>query len=505
MAKVKAKNPRILIVTPEITYLPEGMGNLSGKMSAKAGGMADVSASLVAALYELGADVHVALPHYRRMFHEETAKLVADELKKYKSHLPDERIHLAEDRCFYYRDTVYDRGDGNIKLALAFQREVINHCIPYVQPDLVHCNDWMTGLIPAAARRMGIPSLFTVHNIHTQKLTLDWVEDMGIDAAEFWNNLYYSYPPYSYEESRSNNQIDLQASGCFASHFINTVSPTFLKEIVDGWHSFVPDSIRNEIRNKYNAGCASGILNAPDPIDNPVTDDKIPFKYGPDNHWEMKRKNKVALQHALGLEENPDAPLFFWPSRLDPVQKGPQLLTDITYRFLEKYHDQGAQIAVVANGPFQQAFWDIRNFHGIGNRLAVRNFDARLSQLGFAASDFTFMPSLFEPCGLPQMQAPIYGSLAIAHNTGGLHDTVDMLDWGASKGNGFVFDIYDSQGLMWAMDKAMEFYREPRELREREISRIMSESLTRFNHKECARRYIELYERMLDRPLVANK
>ncbi|MBO5904845.1 MAG: glycogen/starch synthase [Kiritimatiellae bacterium] len=505
MAKVKAKNPRILIVTPEITYLPEGMGNLSGKMSAKAGGMADVSASLVAALYELGADVHVALPHYRRMFHEETAKLVADELKKYKSHLPDERIHLAEDRCFYYRDTVYDRGDGNIKLALAFQREVINHCIPYVQPDLVHCNDWMTGLIPAAARRMGIPSLFTVHNIHTQKLTLDWVEDMGIDAAEFWNNLYYSYPPYSYEESRSNNQIDLQASGCFASHFINTVSPTFLKEIVDGWHSFVPDSIRNEIRNKYNAGCASGILNAPDPIDNPVTDDKIPFKYGPDNHWEMKRKNKVALQHALGLEENPDAPLFFWPSRLDPVQKGPQLLTDITYRFLEKYHDQGAQIAIIANGPFQQAFWDIRNFHGIGNRLAVRNFDARLSQLGFAASDFTFMPSLFEPCGLPQMQAPIYGSLAIAHNTGGLHDTVDMLDWGASKGNGFVFDIYDSQGLMWAMDKAMEFYREPRELREREISRIMSESLTRFNHKECARRYIELYERMLDRPLVANK
>ena len=363
----------------------------------------------------------------------------------------------------------------------------------------------MTGLIPAAARRMGIPSLFTVHNIHTQKLTLDWVEDMGIDAAEFWNNLYYSYPPYSYEESRSNNQIDLQASGCFASHFINTVSPTFLKEIVDGWHSFVPDSIRNEIRNKYNAGCASGILNAPDPIDNPVTDDKIPFKYGPDNHWEMKRKNKVALQHALGLEENPDAPLFFWPSRLDPVQKGPQLLTDITYRFLEKYHDHGAQIAIIANGPFQQAFWDIRNFHGIGNRLAVRNFDARLSQLGFAASDFTFMPSLFEPCGLPQMQAPIYGSLAIAHNTGGLHDTVDMLDWGASKGNGFVFDIYDSQGLMWAMDKAMEFYREPRELREREISRIMSESLTRFNHKECARRYIELYERMLDRPLVANK
>ncbi|MBR4939371.1 MAG: glycogen/starch synthase [Kiritimatiellae bacterium] len=502
--KAKPKNPRILIVTPEITYLPDGMGNLAGKMSAKAGGMADVSASLVQALYELGADVHVALPHYRRMFHVETAQLVAEELRKYKSHLPDEHIHLAEDRCFYYRNTVYSQGDDNLKLALAFQREVINNIIPRVQPDLIHCNDWMTGLIPAAARREGIPCLFTVHNIHTHKLTLAQIEDAGIDAAEFWMNLYYGYPPYNYEESRNTNQIDLQASGVFGAHFINTVSPTFLREIVDGWHSFVPDSIRNEIRNKFNAGCAAGILNAPDAADNPATDDKIPFKYGPENHYEEKRRNKIALQHALGLEENPDVPLFFWPSRLDPVQKGPQLLTDITYRFLAKYAQEGAQLAVIANGPFQQPFWDIREFHGLHRQLGVHNFDGRLSQLGFAASDFTLMPSLFEPCGLPQMQAPIYGSLAIAHNTGGLHDTVEPLDWNVGCGNGFVFDHYDSNGLFWAMDRAMEFYRQRAEIKNREISRIMAESLRRFNHEACAKEYINLYEKMLDRPLVRN-
>ena len=138
---LRAKKPRILIVTPEITYLPEGMGNLAGQMSAKAGGMADVSASLVAALFDLGADVHVALPHYRRMFHEETAKLVAEELRVYKSRMPNERIHLAEDRCFYYRDHVYSKGDGNAKLSLAFQREVINNIMNTVQPDLIHCND----------------------------------------------------------------------------------------------------------------------------------------------------------------------------------------------------------------------------------------------------------------------------------------------------------------------------------------------------------------------------
>ncbi len=495
-----SKKPRILIVTPEITYLPDGMGNLAGKMSAKAGGMADVSASLTAALFELGADVHVALPHYRRMFHVETAQLVSEELRKYKSHLSDERIHLAEDRCFYYRDTVYDRGDGNVKLSLAFQREVINNIIPFVQPDLIHCNDWMTGLIPAAARRMGIPCLFTVHNIHTQKLNLAHIEDAGIDAAEFWMNLYYSYPPYNYEESRERNPIDLQASGCFAAHFINTVSPTFLTEIVNGWHSFIPDSIRNEIRNKFNAGCAVGILNAPDSSDNPAIDDKIPFKYGPDTHVEGKRQNKLALQHALGLEEDANKALFFWPSRLDPVQKGPQLLTDILYRFLEKHPD--AQLAVIANGPYQQPFWDIREFHQLQSRVGVHNFEGRLSQLGFAGSDFTLMPSLFEPCGLPQMQSPIYGSLAVAHNTGGLHDTVETLDANASTGNGFVFDTYDSNGLFWAMDRAMDFFHADAAVREREIRRIMSESLSRFNHRACAQQYINLYEKMLDRPLV---
>ncbi|MBR4522899.1 MAG: glycogen synthase, partial [Kiritimatiellae bacterium] len=163
---------------------------------------------------------------------------------------------------------------------------------------------------------------------------------------------------------------------------------------------------------------------------------------------------------------------------------------------------QGAQIAVIANGPYQQPFWDIREFHGIQGRLGVHNFDGRLSQLGFAGSDFTFMPSLFEPCGLPQMQAPIYGSLTVAHNTGGLHDTVNPLDWKNHTGNGFVFDTYDSGGLFWAMDQAMEFYMQPAEVREAEVARIMRESLQRFNHEECAKEYIQIYEKMLDRPLV---
>ena len=175
------KNPRILIVTPEITYLPEGMGNIQ-HLRAKAGGMADVSASLVAALFRQGADVHVSLPHYRKMFHVDVGKLVNDELRVYMNHLSGSRIHLAEDRVFYYRDSVYSNYSSECLLqAIAFQREVINNIIPTVKPDLIHCNDWMTGLIPAAARRLGIPCLCTVHNIHTQKTSLEVIEDRGIE------------------------------------------------------------------------------------------------------------------------------------------------------------------------------------------------------------------------------------------------------------------------------------------------------------------------------------
>ena len=497
------RGPRILIVTPEITYLPAGMGNMANNLTAKAGGLADVSASLVSALFELGADVHVALPHYRRMFNVDVGRFISDELMAYKSKLPRNKIHLAEDRIFYYRDQVYAYGvDDAPKLALAFQREVINNIIPLVKPDLIHCNDWMTGLIPAMARRLGIPCLFTVHNIHTQNLTLDAIEDMGIDAAEFWNYLYYTKFAGNYEETRCSNPVDLLASGIFASHYINTVSPTFLNEIADGHHDFVPPHVRHEVAQKLISGCAAGILNAADSSCDPETDKYLVRNYGVKDHAEAKRENKLALQEHLGLFKDADAPILFWPSRLDPVQKGCQLLTEILYDVLTKYADDGLQLVMVANGAYQQHFHDIVRWHDLHKRVAVCDFNEQLSHRAYAASDFLLMPSLFEPCGLPQMVSSIYGSLPIARNTGGLHDTVTMLDAGQNVGNGFLFDDYDGAGLFWGIDKAMEFYRQPRESRALQIARIMEESSARFNHAVTAQSYFKIYEEMLDRPLI---
>jgi len=501
--RIKKKNPRILIVTPEITYLPQNMGNMTNSLKAKAGGMADVSASLVSSLFDLGADVHVALPHYRRMFNVDVGKLINEELRKYKSKLPDDKIHLAEDRIFYYRDTVYsDHELEDPAAALAFQREVINNIIPQVNPDLIHCNDWMTGLIPASARRLGIPSLFTIHNLHSQKVTLERIEFSGIDSAEFWQNLYYERPPYNYEETRSANPVDLMGSGIFASHFINTVSPTFLDEIVDGRHDFIADPIRHEIANKKIADCAEGILNAPDPKYNPAIDDLIPQNYLPEANLQGKKINKLKFQERLGLIVDENAPIFFWPSRLDPIQKGCDLLSDSLYKIISKYWNNNLQIAIVANGPFQHHFHNIVRMHDLHDRVAVCDFDEGLSRHGFAASDFTLMPSLFEPCGLPQMIGTIYGSLPIVNDTGGLHDTVSHLQVEKNKGNGFVFNVYGSDGLQWAIDEAMRFFELAPNIKEKQISRIMQEGTENFNHSVTAKKYFDIYERMLHRPLI---
>jgi ADP-glucose type glycogen/starch synthase len=358
----------------------------------------------------------------------------------------------------------------------------------------------MTALVPAAARSMGIRSLFTVHNLHDERVTLEGIEDRGIDAAGFWNHLHYSRFPSSYGESRGSNPVNLMASGIHAADLVNTVSPSFLEELMDGRH---PKGwgLVDVLRGKHRFGAASGIINAPDASYSPEIDTKIARPYDAASHRDAKRANKLALQKDLGLEEDAEAPLLFWPSRLDPVQKGCGLLSDILYRLVSDYWGLGLQVVFVADGPSRCHFEHIADFHGLHHRIAVRGFNETLSRQAYAGSDFSLIPSAYEPCGLAQMIALKYGSLPVIHRTGGLRDTVSHLDAETHAGNGFVFETHDSNGLRWAIDEAVRFHIRPAAEREREIRRIMRQSDRDFSPRATAEEYIKLYERLSDRPI----
>jgi len=498
-----AQPPRVLFVTPEVTYLPPEMGDMANCLSAKAGGVADFSAALISALFEQGADVRVALPDYRRIFHRKVSPIIGEDFNTIKNRISDEKVHLAQDRGFFYLDHIsYGGGSENTKIAVAFQREIINNIIPRVQPDLIHCNDWMTGLIPAQAKRMGIPCLFTIHNIFTVKCPLSFIEDIGIDATFFWQNLFFEHFPLSYEESRASNPVDFLASGVFGAHFVNAVSPSFLMEMIQGQHSWVDTHLKYELANKWHEGCAVSILNAPDSSFHPAADKALFRQYGAKDHYAGKQYNKLFLQEKLGLIMDSRAPIFFWPSRLDEVQKGCPLLSQILSDLIFSYRDRNLEIVFVADGEFKRHFKDIVKLHRLQNRVAVCDFEEQLARLAYGAADFVLMPSLFEPCGLPQMIGPLYGALPVAHDTGGIHDTVVPLNVEAGAGNGFLFRTFDANGLLWAIEQALAFYNLDRNVKAGQIERIMTQSAAQFNCRTTENQYIDVYEKMLQRPLI---
>ena len=258
-------NPRVLIASPEIACPPKGLDCQYPFFNARVDGFSGVGTAIINMLYEHGADVHVAIPDYRPIFNGHLRTTVDESLHYFGRCAPNDRIHLARDKVFFNSRRTYPCSETDtIKFSLAFQRELINNIVPLVQPDLIHCHDWMTGLIPAMARQFGIPCLFTVHDIHTEKTTLAEIEDRGIDDASFWENLFYDYFPSSYENSRQSIPVDFLSSGVFGAHCVNTLSQTFLMELMDGSQDVEKNSLQRALSIKKKAGCAIGILNTSD-------------------------------------------------------------------------------------------------------------------------------------------------------------------------------------------------------------------------------------------------
>jgi len=245
--------PRILIVTPEIIYIPGSKSLISGYIKSPTVGISEYLLGLIDDLHELAVEVHVAQPDYRRVF----AALSRKKQRALDSKIPGRRVHLAKDRAFFYSNPIDSNHEWeNIKISLTFQREVINQIVPWVQPDLIHCCDWMTGLIPAMAKELGIPCVFTVNKAYSAKSSLAYVEDRGIDAAAFWQHLFYDWFPTDYEETRRTNSLDFLLSGVLAADFVMTTTPVYLMDIVKGQNSFFEASLKLLLAQKWKAGCA---------------------------------------------------------------------------------------------------------------------------------------------------------------------------------------------------------------------------------------------------------
>ena len=245
---------RILFVTPEVVFMPEGTGSSTDYINTHIGGFGDLLAGLISDLFDLGVDVYVAQPDYRSIFAGLSRSNRLTPVKK----IPGDRVHLTRDRVFFYSNRLHSNFQWeNTKISLAFQREVINHVIPEVQPDLLHCHDWMTGLIPAMAKKIEIPCLFTVQNPGTAKSLLSYVEDKGIDAAAFWQHLFYDRYPINYEETRESNPVNFLLSGIFSANFVNISSSAFLAKMGENQSLFAKFPIWGALVKKMNAGCAA--------------------------------------------------------------------------------------------------------------------------------------------------------------------------------------------------------------------------------------------------------
>jgi starch synthase len=494
------QRPRILVVTPEMTFLHQGMRQSSRVISARACGLGDICANQIHALRERGLDVHIAMPDYRNIFKKNSRRIIKNHVDSGRHVFPESDIHLAQDRSFYYHSKLFLTPDWeNIQISLAFQREVIYRIIPEVKPDLIHCYDWMTGLIPAMVHRLGIPTIFSLYRLDSPRLLLSVIEDRGIDAASFWQYCYYSRLPANYHETRQTNPVDFLASGVFASHMVTMLSRTFLKEVVDEKSHAASDFIKSELNSKLKAGRLRAVAPAPDPSFDPTKDLSLIRSYGPATHPAGKIFNKLQIQEILNLKMDSTIPLCFWPTRLDGNRPGCRLMAETLGAILDRYRDARLQIAFIADGDYQHHIRSLIDRFHAWDRLAVCDFDPRRYRLAYGAADFVLMPTYQDPCALPCRIGQRYGALPIGYDAGAVHDCVKHLNVSADTGSGFLFENFDANGFLWGIRQAMDFFNQPDRVRSNQIERIMTESLNKFNADASIKTMIDIYGEMLSR------
>lgn len=446
----------------------------------KTGGLADVAYALPKALKNKGEDIRVFIPKYLQLNLEglkDIKKIKSVSYKEeifniYETKLDEVVVYLIENRTFFERDTIYENHDKDVQFAIF--GEVVLKSLEALnfKPDVLHLNDWQTGLIPYMLRikykeqnfYKDIKTVFTIHNLRYQ--------------GRFGKNVL-NYLDYPFED----NEVNFMKVGILNSDKINTVSRTYAKEIQTEYYGEGLNPVLH-----YRSKDLYGILNGIDyDIFNPETDKNIDKNYN-FNDLSSKKENKLALQKYFGLEEKEDVAVLALVTRLDP-QKGLDLLDHIIKELLE--FDQ-LQIVILGSGleKYERKFKRLEKRYP--EKLAVEiGYNAKLAHKIYAGSDIFLMPSQFEPCGLSQLIALKYGAIPIVRETGGLNDTIEAYNEYTSQGNGFSFTNYNAHDMMYTIRRALNYYYNYPKVWKTLLSKAMSQS---FSWEKSAEEYLDLYK-----------
>lgn len=463
----------------------------------KTGGLADVVGSLPKYFNKENYDVRVVIPNY---------KCISDKLKsliKYKTHFGIDmgwrrqyvgimeaeyegvKFYLIDNEYYFGGWAPYGNAHEDIEKFAFFSKAVLS-ILPTIdfRPDIIHCNDWQTGLIPVYLKSIfqdndfyrGIKSIMTIHNLKFQG---KW----DIKKTKTITGLPdYLFAPDKLEAYKDANYLK---GGIVYSDYVTTVSETYVEEIKT---AFFGEGLDGLMRARSN--CMMGIINGIDYNDfNPWTDKKLFMQYDIKTFKKGKNKNKEGLQKELALEVNPNKFMIGMVGRLTD-QKGLDLVSYV----MEEICADDVQFVVLGTG--DKKYEDFFHYyeHKYKGKVSGNIYysDERARRI-YAASDAFLMPSLFEPCGLSQMIALRYGSVPIVRETGGLKDTITPYNEYENTGIGFSFANYNAHEMLNIINYAKYVYFKYKKNWDEIVKRGMAMD---YSWDNSARKYEQLYDRL---------
>ena len=459
----------------------------------KTGGLADVAGSLPPALAAAGTEVAVILPLYQRVREkfEGQLELVCEEYINLawrtcycgllRTRQDGVTWYFIDNRQYFDRSQLYGYDDDGERFGF-FSRAVVK-MLDRMEfwPDVIHCNDWQTSLIPVYLKDEGVRddryfsvrTALSVHNVEYQgRYDPFRLGDLfGLDSG--WVND---------GTLMMDGCLNLLKGAILCTDAVNAVSPSYAEELKLSYYAHGMESIMQRCSDKL-----SGVLNGIDVVRyNPAIDGSIAANYSAAD-LSGKVVNKAHLQKLAGLNEDPNVPIIGMVSRLVD-HKGLDLVRDVFTNIMEL----PVQVVVLGTGDQKHEDFFRKAAEAYPGRVSVTlAYSEALSSSIYAGADLFLMPSKSEPCGLSQMIAMRYGTLPIVRETGGLKDTVHAYQAWNDSGNGFSFAAYSADDMLYTIRLAVDLYFRDREAFVRLQKRAMEED---FSWNRSARRYLDIYE-----------